>query len=200
MTTLHLDPHHPLATDRNIAVGEYIRAARTQHWHHILDITRLVTAAIPAAVQIVIDTDQRPTGLTGHTLQQVLAHDGRRLWERYTAADPALDTWRTDDGATWADALRVTDENLGTATRAESLTLFGWRELDQPGHFHALRLPDCEVLTGDWAYLEFFQTPDTNDYSYARRACPGCNGEGLIPHPTIPHGTDTCGCVRTATW
>ncbi|MFI5591288.1 hypothetical protein ACIA5G_39980 [Amycolatopsis sp. NPDC051758] len=51
---------------------------------------------------------------------------------------------------------------------------------------------------GQWIYLDFFSAEDGARH-FARRACPACEGGGLVEiTPKLPHGgdTDTCRCVR----
>ncbi|CRK56957.1 hypothetical protein [Alloactinosynnema sp. L-07] len=199
MISLLPDSDNPVTRDRHAAAAQYENATRTNHFHQILDATRLVTAAIPTATVIVVDIEHRWADPIGPTLQQVLDGSGYALWERYTDLSPSLAAWRTADGADWERAVKVVDEDLAAATRLDDLQELGWRELVQPGDFLVLRLPERDLLTGEWVYLPQF-TDAANEYLCALRSCLLCSGAGLVARRDEAEGSDTCACVRTATW
>ena len=200
MTSLFPDSDTPFTVARHRAAVEYENAVRSNHFHQVLDVTRLVTAALPTAAAIVVDVESRWIEPIGPMLHQVLDSSGYALWERYTAPSPTLVAWRTADGFGWDRVVGVVDEDLAAATRLEDLQELGWREIAQPGGFLVLRLPDRDLLTGEWAYLPHFVNPSLREYSCALRSCRRCVGEGLVPDAEAPGDTNTCRCVRTARW
>lgn len=200
MTYLFPDFDSLFARERRRATAQYEDAARTNHFHQVLDVTRLVTAALPTATAIVVDVENRWVDPIGPVLQQVLDDSGYVLWERYTDPSPSLLAWRTADGAGWDRAVVIVDEDLAAATRLEDPQELGWRELAQPGEFLTLRLPDRGLLTGEWVYLPSTGGTGANEYFCALRSCSYCSGEGLVPATDLSGGTDTCRCVRSGQW
>jgi hypothetical protein len=200
MISLFPDSDTPFTHERHRATEQLRDPARANHFYEILDVTRLVTATLPTATAIVVDVENRWVDPIGPILQQVLDSSGYALWERYTDPSPHLATWRTADGAGWDRAVGVVDEDLAAATRLDDLQELGWRELAQPGDFLVLRLPERDLLTGEWVYLPHLAAAGANEYSYALRSCWHCSGEGLVAASDIFGGTDTCRCVRTTQW
>lgn len=146
---LQLDPASPLSRHRERADGR-LRAARDQRvWVQMLQVARLVRAALPEAA--VIDLARDLFDFQDEVwLDAVRSGDGTALWHSET---DSLAEFRYADGATWEDARDVIVDVLGQGLTGAAIAEIAdhrpdWSRVSQSGLIELIRieLPSPSVV------------------------------------------------------
>ncbi|WP_019819461.1 hypothetical protein [Saccharomonospora saliphila] len=148
---LPLNSEEPLAQHRDRAEARLNAARAEYHQTQLINVARIVTAALPEAASI--DLARHLFDFQNEMwLEAIHAADGTLLWHDHQALDP-LAEFHYANGATWKQAAEVIAETVGQALAGAEITDVAdqrpdWSRPNSSGPIELFRvtLPDRRVV------------------------------------------------------